>query len=96
MSMPAGAVPDVADLIVDLELFNGVTWDVVYTNQIDVDASEAQYDILGDLTQDEFALGDRLRFVVTQIGGGTNTDEDLSIQLVTQVRQTTVAFDWEV
>ncbi len=94
MSLPEGSVPDTDDLIVDLELFNGATWDVVYTAQIDSGQSDMQSDIIGGLTQDEFDLGDRLRFTVTQIGGGGNTDEDLTIQLVMQVRQDTVAFDW--
>lgn len=96
MSLPVGSVPDTDDLIVDLELYNGATWDVVYTAQIAVDASEVQLDVLGDLSQDEFDLGDRLRFTVTQVGGGGNTDEDLSVQLVMQARQDTVAFDWGV
>lgn len=95
LALSAGSVPDEDDVIVHMKSYNGSTWDLVYSNYIAPAANKKQVSLVGALSQDEFALGDRLKFEVIQIGGGTNTDVDLTVSLVTLARHTVAAFDWE-
>lgn len=93
-ALAAGAVPDVDDLVFDVEVLDG-TWQVlvpdvtipVGNDIVHVDIDEA--DVV------ELARGARLRCNVTQIGGGGNTDTDLRVDLVATVRHEAPAFDWE-
>lgn len=74
----AGATPAVTDLIVTLQTWNGSSWDDVTSWSIAATSTTPTLTPALAITVDQL---DRYRMNVTQIGGGANTDVDVTVAL---------------
>ena len=87
-----GSTPDASDVIVDINKWNSSaatpTWSTIYTTQGNRPTVAVGSNVGAPTTPDVTTLvkGDLLTMDIDQVGGGANTDEDLSVTISMYIR----------